>query len=87
MKTRSPFIAATTAEKAMLPTGADHMTQDQQTPAGENEQETVPVTMHLRPDMQRAFRRCVWIITHETGRDQVEIMQEMVQDFLIKHGC
>ena len=38
-------------------------------------------------DLFRAFQRCVWIIVHETGRPRVEIMNEMVRDFLLKHGC
>lgn len=50
-------------------------------------QQLVSVTMYLPPDLHRAFRRCVWSITHETGRDQIEIMHEMVHDFLVKHGC
>ena len=43
--------------------------------------------LKVRPDLLRAFRRCTWIITHETGRPQLEIIQEMIEDFLIKHGC
>lgn len=39
------------------------------------------------PHSARAFQRCVWIIVHETGRSQLEIMEEMVRDFLVKHGC
>lgn len=45
------------------------------------------VILKLRPDLYRAYHRCSWIIIHETGRDQLSIMQEMVEDFLIKHGC
>jgi len=41
----------------------------------------------IRPDLYRAYQRCSWIIIHETGRSQLEVMQEMVEDFLIKHGC
>ena len=64
------------------------MTKDKQLPAGaDKDLETVPVTLHLQPDLHRAFRRCVWSIIHDTGRDQVEIMNEMVHDFLVKNGC
>ncbi|MDH3393802.1 MAG: hypothetical protein OEL66_07320 [Desulfobulbaceae bacterium] len=63
------------------------MPQEQQPPEENNEQATVPVTIHLKPDLHRAFRRCTWIITHETGRNQLQIMEEMVHDFLTKHGC
>ena len=45
------------------------------------------LTIKIRPDLYRAFHRCSWIIVHETGRSQLDIMQEMVEDFLIKHGC
>lgn len=38
-------------------------------------------------DLYRAFQRCVWIIVNETGRDQPDIMREVVHDFLVKHGC
>ena len=45
------------------------------------------LSIKVRPDLYRAFRRCTWIIIHETGRSQVEIFNEMVEDFLKKHGC
>ncbi len=45
------------------------------------------VLLKLPPDLYRAYQRCSWIIVHETGRDQLSIMREMVEDFLIKHGC
>jgi len=38
-------------------------------------------------DLYRAFQRCVWIRINETGRSQQDIMQEVVRDFLVKHGC
>lgn len=63
------------------------MTQEKLTPVDDQEEETVPITLHLREDLHRAFRRCTWIITHETGKNQIEIMNEMVNDFLTKHGC
>jgi hypothetical protein len=34
-----------------------------------------------------AYQRCSWIIVHETGRQPLSVMEEMVRDFLIKHGC
>lgn len=45
------------------------------------------LTIKIRPDLYRAYQRCSWIIIHETGRSQLDVMQEMVEDFLIKHGC
>lgn len=37
--------------------------------------------------LSRAFRRCTWLLINETGKSQLEIMQEMIRDFLVKHGC
>lgn len=51
--------------------------------AGETEQ----LTLQIDRDLFRAFQRGIWIIVHETGRTRIEIMNEMVRDFLIKHGC
>ena len=52
-------------------------------PTGDTER----LTLQVDRDLFRAFQRCVWIIVHETGRSQVEIMNEMVHDFLVKHDC
>ena len=49
--------------------------------------DTERLTLQVNQDLFRAFQRCVWIIVHETGRSRVEIMNEMVRDFLIKHDC
>jgi hypothetical protein len=49
--------------------------------------DTERLTLQVDRDLFRAFQRCVWIIVHETGRSQVEIMNEMVHDFLLKHDC
>jgi hypothetical protein len=38
-------------------------------------------------DLSRAFRRCTWLLINETGKSQLEIIQEMIRDFLVKHGC
>jgi hypothetical protein len=43
--------------------------------------------LKINADLHRAFQRCAWIIVHETGRSQVDVMHEMVEDFLRKHGC
>lgn len=43
--------------------------------------------LKINPDLFRAFQRCSWIIIHETGRSQLEVMNELVEDFLVKHGC
>ena len=51
--------------------------------AGEGER----LILQVDSDLFRAFQRCIWIIVHETGRPRIEIMNEMVRDFLIKHNC
>lgn len=43
--------------------------------------------LFVTDDLYRAFQRCVWILVHETGRDQLDIMHEVVHDFLVKHEC
>ena len=43
--------------------------------------------LRVDKDLCRAFQRSVWVIINETGRTQIDIMNEMVRDFLIKHKC
>ena len=43
--------------------------------------------LRVDKDLCRAFQRSVWVIVNETGRTQIDIMNEMVQDFLVKHKC
>ncbi len=45
------------------------------------------LTIKVPADLYRAYQRCTWILINETGRDQLETMDEMVRDFLVKHGC
>ena len=51
------------------------------------DQELELLKIKIRPDLYRAFRRCSWLIIHETGRNQLDIMNELVEDFLKKYGC
>jgi hypothetical protein len=51
------------------------------------EGELAELKIKINPDLFRAFQRCSWIIVHETGRTQLEVMNELVEDFLVKHGC
>lgn len=62
--------------------------------AGKEEHHEVPeyagtelLQLRVDGDIYRAFQRCMWIIIHDTGRSQMEIMNEMVRDFLVKHQC
>ncbi|MFZ5797867.1 MAG: hypothetical protein C4563_08310 [Desulfobulbus sp.] len=54
---------------------------------GRETPELTEVKLFVPDDLYRAFQRCVWILINETGRDQRDIMREVVRDFLVKHGC
>ena len=58
-----------------------------ETVESEGTDELAELKLKINPDLFRAFQRCSWIIIHETGRTQVEVMNELVEDFLIKYGC
>lgn len=47
----------------------------------------VELRLQVPRDLFVAYQRCTWILAHETGRSQLAVMEEMVQDFLVKHGC
>jgi hypothetical protein len=47
----------------------------------------VDLKLQIPPELYIAYQRCSWIIVHETGRKPLEVMEEMVRDFLTKHGC
>jgi hypothetical protein len=53
----------------------------------EEEESLTSLTIKVSDDLGRAYQRCTWIIINETGKSQLEIMNEMVRDFLEKHGC
>jgi len=53
----------------------------------ESRAELIELKLKIPEDLFRAYQRCSWIITNETGRDQLEIMEEMVHDFLVKNQC
>ena len=54
---------------------------------GVAQEDLVELKLKIPGDLFRAYQRCSWIITHETGRGQLEIMEEMVHDFLVKKQC
>ena len=60
--------------------------QEQDNPAGDKE-ELTSLAIKVSDDLHRAYQRCTWILINETGKSQLEIMDEMVRDFLAKHGC
>ncbi len=51
------------------------------------EQDLTEIKLFVSADYYRAFQRCVWIQVHETGRSQLEVMEEVVDDFLRKYEC
>ena len=55
--------------------------------AADNALNLEEIKLLVPADQYRAFQRCVWILVHETGRTQLDVMQEIVEDFLIKHEC
>lgn len=62
-------------------------TADHEHQAGKQAKELAEVKLMVPADLYRAFQRCVWIQIHETGVTQLELMEEVVRDFLKKHGC
>jgi len=49
-------------------------------------EELVELKLMVRADLYGAFQRCTWLIVNETGRNRLDLMNEVVRDFLIKHG-
>jgi hypothetical protein len=45
------------------------------------------IKLLVSDNLYRAFQRCVWVLVNETGRDQLDIMHEVVHDFLVKYKC
>lgn len=54
---------------------------------GDNEREPAEIKIFVPAECYRAFQRCVWIQVHESGRTQLEVMRELVDDFLAKYEC
>jgi hypothetical protein len=61
--------------------------QEQDNSVGDDKEELTSLTIKVSDDLHRAYQRCTWIMINETGKKQLEIMDEMVRDFLAKHGC
>jgi len=56
-------------------------------PEKDNSAELVELKIQIPRDLYIAYQRCSWTIVHEDGSRPLEVMEEMVRDFLIKHGC
>jgi len=47
----------------------------------------VELKLLIPEDLSRAWHRCSWLIAHEKKKDRLDVMKEMVSEFLHKHGC
>jgi hypothetical protein len=47
----------------------------------------VELRLQIPEDLYRAFQRCLWIRINETGQTQLQLMEEVISNFLKKHGC
>jgi hypothetical protein len=61
--------------------------RDQQSSGQGESPSLVELKIQIPSELYIAYQRCSWIIVHETGRKPLEVMEEMVGDFLTKHGC
>jgi len=52
-----------------------------------NPEELEVLEIHVRPDLYRAFRRCVWMTVHETGLPIVDIHNMLIEELLKQRGC
>lgn len=43
--------------------------------------------IHVRSDLYRAFRRCVWITVNETGMTPLEVQNMLIEELLKMRGC
>lgn len=56
-------------------------------PEQDTSAELVELKVLIPRDLYVAYQRCTWTIIHEAGSRPLEVMEEMVRDFLVKHGC
>ncbi len=52
---------------------------------GQEELELLQI--HVRADLYRAFRRCVWMMVYETGLPIIEVHNRLIEELLKKNGC
>ncbi len=51
------------------------------------EPEMGEMVLVLRPDLIRAFRRCVWMTVYETGMSPFEVQNSLIEELLKLKGC
>lgn len=64
--------------------------EDSHTDSAENRNRSdnlTEVKLFIPDPLARAWQRYSWLLIHDTGRERTDIMKEMVNDFLVKHGC
>ncbi len=47
----------------------------------------VELKLQVPEDLYRAFQRCLWMRIQETGQSPLQLMEEVIRTFLMKHGC
>ena len=45
------------------------------------------LTVSIRSDLYRAFRRCAWMLIHETGKTPNEAYDALFESLLKEHEC
>ena len=53
----------------------------------ESGQQLSEIKIQVPDDLARAWQRCSWLLVQEKGTSRLQSMEEMVRDFLVKHGC
>ncbi len=51
------------------------------------DEEREHLVVSLRSDLYRAFRRCAWMLIHETGMTPHEAHDKIFEALLKKHEC
>ena len=67
--------------------GTDGESSDLRRASRACDEESIPMIVHVRPDLYRAFMRCVWMLIHEEGMSPLEAQNTLIEDFLRHHGC
>ena len=61
--------------------------QSQKDGATVRQQGLTEIRMLVPDELSTAWQRCSWVLVQEKGQGRLESMEEMVRDFLLKHGC
>ncbi len=63
------------------------MNRDGQCLSEEKSGNLTELKIFVPDELARAWQRCSWLLVNENDRERTDIMEEMVKDFLSKHGC